>query len=310
MKEQILRIPSTQITIRKLLSEEEYDAAFTIQSRLPEFYKVGLIPSYYMKLVGSRGGLVLGCFDETQLVGYNFAFPCVSPSLGVYLFADSMGFYPAYQRKHLGYYVKKLQYSLALSMGIRYIVWTYDPLKGVNANINIRKLGARIVQYLPDQYKTSGTTSGLPKKRPKKTVPEDRFEVCWDLLSEEVKRRMENPYCSLRDEIDQIPLINPTLRIEVAGNQNGLGFEEKPNLIQKIATIQYDYQSPILRFEIPTNYYDIQEREPSLAMEWRLKSRQVFQNYFHHSYQIEEFCHQKETQRNFYILKKVTDSEH
>jgi chorismate synthase len=309
MKEKILHIPSTQITIRKLLLEEEFEAAFAIQSRLPEFCKVGLIPSYYMKLVGSRGGLVLGCFDKNQLVGYNFAFPCVSSSLGIYLFADSMGFLPAYQRKHLGYYVKKLQYSLAITMRIRYIVWTYDPLKGVNANINIRKLGARIVQYLPEQYKTMGTTCDLAKNRLQKTVPEDRFEVCWDVLSDEVKRRMENPYCSSRDEIDQIPIINPTLQMEVARHQTGLCLKEKPDLMQKIASIQYDYQSPVLRFEIPINYNDIEEREPSLAIDWRIKSRQVFQKYFQNSYQIEEFCHQKKTRRNFYILKKVMDPE-
>ncbi|MDD4028455.1 MAG: hypothetical protein PHX86_01875 [Caldisericia bacterium] len=307
MKEPILQIPSTQITIRRLHLQEEFDAAYDVQAGLPEFRKVGLIPSYYMKLVNSRGGLVLGCFDGNRLVGYNYAFPCISSSLGIYLFADSMGFLKTYQKKHLGYCVKKLQYSLALSMGIRYIVWTYDPLKGVNANINIRKLGARILQYLPDQYTLSNTLDSRIEDTMQAALPQDRFEVCWDIFSEEVKRRMENPNTSEGDDVDQIPIMNSTVWIQDTSNINTNSLDYSEHFFQKIESIRWDYQSPNIRIEIPVSFIHLEEKVPSLAIDWRIKSRQIFQNYFNNSYQIEGFCHQKETKRNFYILKKRSD---
>jgi chorismate synthase len=284
--EKVIQTISASIVIRELESTEEFEAAFQIQAKLPEFCKVGLIPSYYMQLISKRGGIVLGCFCNNQLVGYNFAFPCISPSLGVYLFADSMGFLPSYQRKHLGYHVKHFQYRLARSKGIRYVVWTYDPLKGVNANINIRKLGGEIVRYIPDQYTTVNNNVSLYESTCI-NFPEDRFEVIWDLQSEKVKERMEKNDDQKWDHLHPILVINP-IKID---------YKTFCNL---------PINNPNICVEIPLDFQSMLMTEPSLALQWRLSSRKVFQYFLQNGYQINDFFHldDKATKKNLYLLKK------
>ncbi len=285
--EKVIQTASALITIRELTSTDEFEAAFQIQSKLPEFCKIGLIPSYYMQLVSNRGGIILGCFCDDQLVGYNFAFPCISPTLGVYLFADSMGFLPSYQKKHLGYHVKHFQYKLARSKGIRYIVWTYDPLKGVNASINIHKLGGSIVRYMPDHYawiKNNADQTGSTCS----SFPEDRFEVIWDLLSEKVAERMEKKNVTTWENLNQIPVVHP-LEID-----------------QKL--FQYSKMNyPDVCIEIPLDFQTMLTTEPSLALQWRLSSRKAFQFFVQRGYYIVDFCHldNQVTKKNLYILKKL-----
>lgn len=285
--EKTIQTTFASIVIRELKSMDEFEAAYQIQSNLPEFCKIGLIPSYYMQLISERGGLVLGCFCDDQLVGYNFAFPCISSTLGVYLFADSMGFLPSYQKKNLGYHVKHYQYELARSRGIRYIAWTYDPLKGVNANINIRKLGSNIVRYMPDHYTSmKNDTSQTGSKC--SSFPEDRFEVIWDLSSEKVTDRMEKRNVTSWKNLNQIPVIHP--------------IESDQNMFQ---TFKMNYSD--IGIEIPLDFQSMLTTQPSLALKWRLSSRKAFQFFIQNGYHIDDFCHldQQVPKKNLYILKKL-----
>jgi predicted GNAT superfamily acetyltransferase len=189
------KIETTNIQVKKISQKEDYESCVDIQKLVPNLSSVGVIPAYFMEIINNRGGLVLGCFDNQKLVGFNFSFPCVSKIHGDYLFVDSMGFLEEYQRKSLGFKVKKHQYFSAKEKGIRYIIWTYDPLMGVNANINIRKLGGTVSKYIPDKYDTSKTNNffkqpsikQLIKESIKKefyqdvNIPGDRFEPIFNL---------------------------------------------------------------------------------------------------------------------------------
>src|SRR5207245_196426 len=61
----------------------------------------------------------------------------------------------------------------------------FDPLEGVNASLNIAKLGAVTHKYYPNLYGSSmadGLNSGLPT---------DRFEVEWWIASDRVRQVLE-----------------------------------------------------------------------------------------------------------------------
>ena len=56
--------------------------------------------------------------------------------------------------------------------------WTFDPLRAVNASLNIHSLGAESDTYLPDYYgEMAGINAGLGS---------DRLLVDWDLASAKV----------------------------------------------------------------------------------------------------------------------------
>ena len=75
----------------------------------------------------------------------------------------------------LGVRLKYYQRDWCLARGIRHVRWTFDPLRAVNATLNIHRLGAVANTYLPDYYgEMAGINSGLAS---------DRLLVDWHLDS-------------------------------------------------------------------------------------------------------------------------------
>jgi predicted GNAT superfamily acetyltransferase len=104
----------------------------------------------------------------------------------------------------LGWYLKVLQASLAVEAGHHAMTWTYDPLRGANARLNIEKLGARMVNFTIDKY-------GVMRSSLYGDVPTDRFTAHWDLMSESVHKRLDNvrsgAYQPLRpSQISHLPM--------------------------------------------------------------------------------------------------------
>jgi predicted GNAT superfamily acetyltransferase len=82
-----------------------------------------------------------------------------------------VGVMPEYQSHNIGFALYQAQADWAKNNQIRFIRWTYDPMETRNANLYIRKLGGRVVQFIPDYY-GSGVGSTLQKG-----LPTDRFLV-------------------------------------------------------------------------------------------------------------------------------------
>ncbi len=75
-----------------------------------------------------------------------------------------LGVLEAYRGTGAALFLKRFQRDWCLSHGVRKVVWTFDPLRGVNANFNLRKLGATARTYLPDHYgPMSGINAGAPR---------------------------------------------------------------------------------------------------------------------------------------------------
>ena len=59
--------------------------------------------------------------------------------------------------------------------------WTYDPLVGKNAHLNLNRLGVKIREYVPDLYRAD-TASDLHSG-----LGTDRFIVLWNLRTPEAR---------------------------------------------------------------------------------------------------------------------------
>ena len=73
----------------------------------------------------------------------------------------------------VGTALKAAQRTLAADMGYNKIMWTYDPLVRRNAHLNLGKLGASVVEFVPDYY---GPYRSDQQSRDALT---DRFVVSW-----------------------------------------------------------------------------------------------------------------------------------
>ncbi len=86
---------------------------------------------------------------------------------GRLLYSHQAGVLPEWQGHGIGRLLKYHQSRWAEQAGYRRILWTFDPLRTLNAYFNIGILGAEPISYHPDYYGplTSALNQGLPTDR-------------------------------------------------------------------------------------------------------------------------------------------------
>jgi len=137
-----------------------------------------------MRALAHAGNYVAGAYDSTR--GNNLAGACVGffgPPADRTLHSHIAGVTPAARGRSVGYALKLHQHAWALRQGVRAITWTFDPLVSRNAYLNIAKLGATPVVYLPNFYgeMADGINAGQGS---------DRLLVSWAVRPEvELTRR-------------------------------------------------------------------------------------------------------------------------
>jgi len=171
----------TDVTFRDLSGMAEFREAEALQRAVwgegdqPD-------PADLMMVVQAEGGLVGGAFVEGRLVGYVFGFPTRDPQVQhshrLAVRAEARGL-------SLGVRLKHYQRDWCLARGIAHVRWTFDPLRHVNATLNIHRLGAEAVEYLEDYYgEMAGINQGLAS---------DRLLVDWTLAAPRVAALAEGP---------------------------------------------------------------------------------------------------------------------
>lgn len=129
-------------------------------------------PADLMMVIQAEGGLVGGAFAEGRLLGYIFGFPTRDPQVQ---HSHRLAVAPQARGLGLGARLKLYQRDWCLARGISRVRWTFDPLRALNATLNIARLGAQSDTYLEDYYGAmAGINSGLAS---------DRLLVDWDLAS-------------------------------------------------------------------------------------------------------------------------------
>lgn len=119
-----------------------------------------------------EGGLVAGAFDGADMLGFLFAFPSATPGVQ---HSHRLAVLRRARGLRLGLRLKWFQRDWCLKRGIRLVRWTYDPLRAVNAGLNVAALGGVSTTYLPDYYGAmEGINAGLPS---------DRLMLDWQLDS-------------------------------------------------------------------------------------------------------------------------------
>ncbi len=257
-----------EVHVRELRGPEEMEAVVELQREVWGRAESDLVPRGLLIAVQDEGGLVAGAFWGGKMVGFVFGFPTQDPTLQ---HSHMLGVLEAYRGTGAALLLKRFQRDWCLARGIRKVVWTFDPLRGVNANFNLRKLGATARTYLPDHY---GPMTGINAG-----APSDRLLAEWELLSERVYTRIYYP--PPEPQAEGLPLANRVV-------------EERP--LEGFL----DLESPRLLFQIPEDWGRILREDPDLALAWREHSRLVLGHYFARGYQAVDFLRHP----NRYVLAK------
>jgi predicted GNAT superfamily acetyltransferase len=132
-------------------------------------------------------------------------------------------------------------------------------------------------------------------------VPCDRFYVSWDL-----EKSIQKPKYELEDLINPDHLALDTTIMEVEGRSGSVKLEI-------VTDSQPDLRQEFLLVEIPVDFYKMlketdvpDERVRAVPIEWRMRTREVFQKLFQREYRVIDFRMSRggDRIRDFYVLKK------
>jgi chorismate synthase len=210
-----------------------------------------LVPTNVLAILPDTGGSVLVAYR--QEIGFNadgwLGFCIALGSSSGTLVSHMLGVREEQRgTRDLGWNLKLLQGYDALRTGHRSAVWTYDPMRGANARLNLEKLGATVRELTLDKY-------GLLRSELYGEVPSDRFTVHWDLVAASTHGRLEDVRTGrylgpVPDDVRALPAIN-------AENAEALA-QAAP---------------PAARYRIPADIDDLMAADAQRAIAWRAEMR-------------------------------------
>lgn len=245
---------SYMITIRKLTTIAELEM---VQQLDIEVWDGSPIPIHQTATAIKNGGIIMGAFDGNHLIGFNYGFAGFKEGK-VYLCSHMMGIASQYRAQGIGEALKREQRNVAIEYGYDMMKWTYDPLETRNGYLNLTKLRAVCDTYIENCY-------GKMQDGLNKGLPSDRFEVSWYLTSDYINKN------TLWD------LSKATIIAHVQLNEQGLPVLNQWNLNHTLDASAY-------LLPVPKNFQGIKASNPELALDWRMKTRHIFQTLFSKNY--------------------------
>jgi len=292
------------VTVRILENVEDMMHVEHLQRLIWPGSDLDVVPGHILLTAAHNGGLVIGAFDvgdeslRDSLVGFVFGFP------GLYFTPDGprpkhcshmLGVDPRYRDQGIGFILKRAQWQMVRNQGLDRITWTYDPLLSRNAYLNITKLGAVCNTYLRELY-------GQMRDELNTGLPSDRLQVDWWVNSPRVNRRLSR---RARQPLDLanfyaagVGVINPTRILDESWPVP----PEEASLDLLHRQLGSDLPTMLL-LEIPADFQSLKEAHPSLALQWRLHIRAMFEHLFENEYLITDFIYLPGSHpRSFYVL--------
>ena len=130
-------------------------------------------PGALLTVFAHHGGLVLGAYHNSEIVGVSLGFPGLDECGAPYLHSHLLAVLPAYRGQGVGEALKRQQRVYAQAVKLPYVGWTYDPLMAPNAWFNLGVLGARVAALKANAY-------GVLDDDINRGLPTHRFWVVWD----------------------------------------------------------------------------------------------------------------------------------
>lgn len=163
--------PAVAPDVRAIASLAEYRACVALQE---EVWGDGFecVPASVLQVATYVGGLCLGAFTpDGELCGFVFGLTGMQDGRPMH-WSHLLAVKETARNLGVGRLLKERQRELLASRGIPEMRWSFDPLIAKNAHLNLNRLGARVVRYVPDMYGT--TESPLHHG-----LATDRLVVAW-----------------------------------------------------------------------------------------------------------------------------------
>lgn len=170
------------IEIRECTTLDELAECVDLQREVFALPEVELSPVRHFVVTRNAGGFTLGAYDGDRLAGYVLSVPAFLRGEKAF-YSHMTGVRKEYQSTGIGRRLKWAQRERALELGVKFIKWTFEPVKARNGYFNLEKLGAIVTEYERNFYgidyaAADGKQIGLQS---------DRLFAEWHLESEKVR---------------------------------------------------------------------------------------------------------------------------
>jgi len=273
------------ITIRPLTSIEEYEACAALESEVwgPGFHNP--TPISMLIVLTHIGGLVAGAFDSAgALLG--FVLSLVGAWHGeVMHWSHLLAVRDSARNRGIGRLLKEFQLAELARRGIAHVYWSFDPLVAKNAHLNLERLGARVVEYVPNLY-------GVTKSPLHYGLPTDRFVVACPT----------GGMAGAAGAAGAAGVLGTTGADRVIGRSAG---HSAGHSAAELASPATDYpvltpfpqpgdvpppedraRMPVALVEVPVDIQTVLAHEPEVAAVWRATTREHFTWALAHGYEV------------------------
>jgi predicted GNAT superfamily acetyltransferase len=176
--------------------------------------------------------------------------------------------------------LKLAQYEESRRKGYEFIEWTFDPLESRNAYFNLRKLGCTAEEYEVNIY-------GITSSPLHGGMPTDRLIAHWAIP------RIEKTTPDL-NSVPEPPALVTKTKTDAQG-------------VLRLDEIRLNSSETFLYMEIPEEIQQIKAQSPDAALDWRMKTRRIFQHYLDRGYHVDSFLRLQS--RSFYVFRKTTEAQ-
>lgn len=179
-----------------------------------------------------------------------------------------LGVIPAYRNTGVGHALVLDFFDKAREIGCQRVANTYEPLEGRNAHLYLNKMNARGVRYKKAYYYIQeGIHQGMPQ---------DRLLIVFHLDD-------------IRDRSSELEPLSQAL-------------DRYPT-----ATAEHMPQAEAVLLEIPADLRSLQKTDPQAVLDWRMGTRQVFEEYINQRGMCVRSLYSQEidgARRSFYLLSQ------
>src|SRR6476646_854306 len=223
--------PGKRITIRECTDLKELAKCVELQKAVFALPDIEISPVRHLVVTKSAGGFTLGAFIDDELVGFVLSVPAYLRGKRA-LYSHMTAVKAGHQSSGIGARLKWAQRERSLEEGVKYIKWTFEPMKAKNAYFNLQKLGAVAREYAEDFY---GIDYDSVQEGGKLGLATDRLFAEWELESPKVVALSEGEEFSEQAE--------PTATIVVMDDWPSLVKEDPERARQEQMRIRSEFQA-------------------------------------------------------------------